>query len=370
MKTMPLQLRFILLTVVFISLAGCGEEPRREPAVTASQAREATAGGRSLNLFNWVNYLGKDTIKNFEAATGIAVNLMVFESEETMLGRVQSESGRFDLVVASEDTLRELSVAKLLTPISYDQLPNFKHVDPRFLHQRWDPRQQYSVPYLYGSTGVVVNTKFIPAYQESWNLLLGRQFKGRTALLREPFEAIGAVNKFLGNRLSETDPEKLAQARSKMSVVSQDLHGYHTLEEIMAMLREEELWASQIYSGDGMSLVAENDNFKFFIPKEGAAIWIDMFFIPAGAQNVAEAHLFLDYILQPEVNAAIASELWYATTNKSAEQYMDPEVLASPAVYPPAETLEKCEMYTDVGNLSREYKRLWVEMLSLARPKN
>ena len=139
------------------------------------------------------------------------------------------------------------------------------------------------------------------------------------------------------------------------------IQGYLDIMTIKGLMIEEKLWAAQIYSGEGLAAVDENENLVYIIPKEGAPIWIDLFLIPRDAEHKEEAQQFLNYILRPEVNAAVASELWYATPNEAAKPLMDPEVTQSPSVYPPPDIMARCEFFKDTGDETPMYTKIWAE---------
>lgn len=357
---------FLVLSTFLWPIAGC---EKGTDSVSGKPELNQVKKKRSLILYNWADYIGSNTLTNFENETGIHVTLLTYDREDAMLGRLQSDFGQFDLVVISGATLWELGMAKLLEPLSYDKIPNFKYINEEFLHRNWDPNQLYTVPYLSGTTGVIVNTKFIQVYEPSWQLLFDKRYGKRMAFLNEPFEALGAISKALGYSLNETNSEALLHIKQKVGEIGPGLHGFHVLERIMELIRSEEVWASQIYSGEAMALVEENEDLEYFIPEEGAALWVDMFFMPRGAKNKGEAHEFLNYLLRPEVNAAIASELWYATANKAAEQFVDPSVLASPSVYPPADVRQRLEMFGDIGKATKEYNKMWSELKMALKKK-
>ena len=324
--------------------------------------RASEEAKKTLTIYNWEDYIGSETIAGFEKETGIHVKEVFFKDEEETLGAVQSEPGAYDLVVTSDDMVREMREARLLSKLEVSKIPNLKYINKKYLNLPHDPEQKYSVPYLWGTTGLAVNKKYITENSDSWKVLFDERYKGKIAVLSDGFEVIGNALKVMGLSINTTDPEKLAEAKEMLLKQKPLLRGYLDVNTIKDMMIKEKLWAAQVYSGEGLVAADENENIEYVIPKEGAPIYIDMFVLLRDARNKDEAHVFLNYILRPEVNAKIASELWYATANKAAEPFMDPEVIQSPSVYPSPEVMARCEFYKDIGKATLVMNKIWNEV--------
>jgi spermidine/putrescine-binding protein len=357
-KNLSLKLVIIAFSVIF--LLNCSQEPEQTHMVKTAEVKKTE--GRTLNLYNWEEYIGSKTLENFERETGIHVNEVNYQDEEEMLGAVQSDLAAYDLVVASDDLIRELRLAKILARLDFSKIPNFKYIGKQHINRPWDPEQKYSIPYLFGTTGMVMNKKYIKADTDSWKVLFDKRYKGKLAMLNNNFEVIGAASKLLGYSVNDSSREKMTKVEAILHEQKPLIQGYLDVMTIKDLMIEEKLWAAQIYSGEGLAAVDENENLVYIIPKEGAPIWVDLFFIPRDAKHKEEAHLFLNYILRPEINAAIASELWYATPNEAAKPLMDPEVIQSPSVYPPPDIMVRCEFYKDTGDETPMFTRIWADL--------
>ncbi len=356
-----------LTTLIFslISLVlffGCSDEPRKMTEVKETPAK--TMETKTLVLYNWEEYIGSKTLENFEKETGIHVQEINFQDEEEMLGAIQSDQKAYDLVVASDDLIREMQQAKILAQLDFSKIPNFKYISKQYINRPCDPEQKYTIPYLFGTTGMVVNTKYIKEDTDSWQVLYDKRYKGKLAMLNNSFEVMSAASKLLGHSINDTSNEHFTKMKPMLREQKPLLQGYLDVMTIKDLLIEEKLWAAQIYSGEGLAAVDENENLAYVIPKQGAPIWVDYFAVPRHAQHKEEAHIFLNYILRPEVNAAIASELWYATPNEAATPHMDPEVTQSPSVYPPADVRARCEFYEDTGEATPIFTRIWTDLLA------
>lgn len=351
---------FVLLSLVFF---GCSSESKKEHGrKVPEKGGETATAEKTLVLFNYDEYIGSATLEDFRKRTGIDVELVTYDTEEDMVAAVQSNPGAYDVIVVSGDTARELIAAKILGRLDGALLSNLTNIDPRFLHREWDPQQQYLVPYLYGTSGIVVNTKYVSEYEKSWKLLWDERYAGKIAMLENSFETFAVAQKMLGHSIQSRDPEDYEMAKAALFRQKPLLHGYFPSVKMLDLMREEKVWGAHIYNGDGLMLADENASFAFFVPEEGAPLWVDHFAITRNARNREAAHLFLNYMLEPEVNARIASELWYASPNRAAQELIDPEVLASPGVNPPPEILAKSEFFSDMGELTRLVQSIWNEL--------
>ena len=357
-KSYLFKLIYLLIALAFIS--ACTNEPA--PVAKVKETPSKSSETRTLILYNWEEYIGSNTLQNFEKETGIQVKEINYQDEEEMLGAVQSDQKAYDLIVASDDLIRELQEAKILAQLDFSKIPNIQHISKKYLNRPCDPEQKFSVPYLFGTTGMVVNTKYIKEEADSWQVLFNQKYKGKLAMLNNSFETMSAVSKYLGYSINDTSEEKFSKMKIKLRDQKPLLQGYLDVITIKNLMIEEKLWAAQIYSGEGLASVDENENLEYVIPKEGAPIWTDYFAVPRLAQHKEEAHIFLNYILRPEVNAAIASELWYATPNDAATPHMDPEVIQSPSVYPTAEIMARCEFFEDTGEATPTFTRIWADL--------
>ena len=195
-------------------------------------------------------------------------------------------------------------------------------------------------------------------------MLFDERYRGNIAMLSNGWEVAAACAKLLGLSMGSVDPEVWERIGNTMIEQRPLLHGYYDSTTMKEMLVEGELWAAQEFSGEGLSAMDENEDLLFYIPVEGAAQWLDSFAIPRNAANSEAAHSFLDFILEPEINAAIASELWYATANSSAEAFIDPEVREDESVNPSLEVMSRLEFFVDVGENDRIVNRAWSEILA------
>lgn len=315
-----------------------------------------------LNVYNWVDYFGETTIEDFEKEFGVKVNLENFEDDEEMLAAVQSDPARYDVIIASGTLIEAMRSMKLLAPIDREHIPNFKNISNNFKNPPYDPENEYSVPYMWGTSGIAVNHKYVEETENSWSILWNPEYRGKITMLINPQEIIGAALKYSGYSANSTSTEELEKAGQLLLIQKPLLRGYEDTITARDDLISEALWAAHIYSGDGVFAADKNENIEYVIPREGGFIWVDNLAIPRDSPRKYTAETFINFILRPDVSAEIANYLWYANTNEAAREFTNPEILENPALYPPEEVLEKSEFMKDVGEVSAIHNKIWAEL--------
>ena len=345
---------FAILTLLFcccLLSIGCEREQvtSADNRSDTSQTKETIGPDEPLRFYNWEDYIGSETIEKFTQTTGIALHLQTFEDDEAIIGALQSGAISADVIVVSRSLAMEMSRAKLLQAIDYRKIPNSIHFKEQFTPEMDQQGNRYWVPYLWGTTGIVVNTDHVVGDYESWAVLWEPQYKGRIAMLNNAFEVTAAAAKLLGYPINPTE-QQLDTVAQVLTEQKELLAGYLSPTAIMDKMRDGTLWAAQIYNGDGLVVADEFENVRFVAPREGTALWVDVFVIPRNAANPEKAHAFINFIHTPQIMGSIATEFWYASTNSAAEQYMSAEVLQAEEVYPPEEILEKSEFFQQMGS--------------------
>ncbi len=297
------------------------------------------------------------------------MNLETYDNEDTMLSSIQSNPSGYDIVVASDILVREMIDMKLLSPINLNNIPNFKNIAGEYKNPFYDPGNKYSVPYMWGTSGLAVNRKYIKETEPSWSILWNPEHKGKISMLNNMQDVIGAALFYLGYSGNSINPTELEEAKNLLLKQKPILRGYEDTITIRDDLISEKLWVGHIYSGDGAFAAAENENVAYIIPKEGAFITVDNFLIPIGAQHKYTAEVFINFVLRPEMSAKIANYLWYANTNEAAREFTDPEILQNASLYPPEEVKDNLESSGYFGGVEAVaiYNQIWAELQRLPR---
>ncbi|MDF2954786.1 MAG: Spermidine/putrescine-binding periplasmic protein [Candidatus Alkanophagales archaeon MCA70_species_2] len=319
--------------------------------------------GRMVNVYNWEDYFGATTLSDFENETGIKVNLYTFEDEDFMVSDVRSNPGKYDVAVASNDVVVDMIEMRLLEEINLGNIPNFKFISEKFKNRDYDPKNEYSVPYLWGTTGIAFNKKYVsPEDAKSWAILWDERYAGRIGMLNNPDEVIGAALKCLGYSINSENESELEEARQLLLRQKELVRGYYDPITIEELLISEELWVAHCYSGSAMYAASENENISYVIPEEGAPIWVDNFIIPAGAPHKREAEELINFILRPDVNTEIVEYQFYPSANGEAMKLVSEEIRS--LLYPPEDVLKRCEYFKELSEEAvRTRNKIWAELM-------
>ena len=324
----------ILAIVVFSSCSRNSGDPGPKP-------------GKTLTILCWSDYFPADVLADFTEKTGISIDYQVYDSTNELEGRLASTPDAFDIVVTDDHTISGMMPMRLFAKLDHSRLTNLKHLDDSYSDLWFDPKNAYSVPYLWGTTLLIYNSKVLgDEIEPSWSLLWNQELLGdqKIYMVNETFDFFSAALLKDGNSLNGADAAAISQAASELVRQAELMNvTYADVNVIREMLESGEGAAALLYSGDALMAAEENEDLTVVIPKEGALMWIDNLLISSEAKNWAGAHLFIDYILEPKVAAACANYAWTATANHGAEEHLEAELLADPAVYPTAEVLERCE---------------------------
>ncbi|MGQ9571785.1 MAG: ABC transporter substrate-binding protein [Dehalococcoidia bacterium] len=318
-----------------------------------------------LYIYNWEDYLAPETLASFEKEFGIRVTLDTYEDEEIMFSVIQSDPSKYDVVFPSDSLLASMVDSRLLAELDHSQIPNLANIAPQFLDPPWDRGNKYSVPYDWGTTGIIYNSRFVDEPVHSWSLLWDARLAGRIAMLNSYYSNTGLTLKYLGYSLNSTDAAELAEAEAKLIEQRPLIRGYLDPIEIRELMVSEELWAAQSYNGDALMAMERNENLRFVVPEEGSDIYVDVMAIPRDARHKDAAHLFLNYILRPDVHAANTNYTGYASPNRAAieQGLIDPQVLSDPVVYPDRSVLE---WWRDLGEGENLWNRVWANVQASA----
>jgi putrescine transport system substrate-binding protein len=344
------------LTALFIALlvVGCGRDTGGEAAPDT-----AATPAKVLNVYNWSDYIGEETIAGFEAETGIKVNYDVFDSNEVLEAKLMAGNTGYDIVVPSLTFLSRQIQAGVFQPLDKSRFTNYGNLDPEMmaLLAKNDADNAHSLPYLWGTTGIGYNVEKVAAAlgedapTDSWALVFEpgnlEKLKGcGVAFLDTPSEIIPPVLNYLGEDPNSFDEAVIQKAVDRLKELRPHITYFHS-SQFINDLANGDICIAVGWSGDiiqAQARAAEADkgvDVAYVIPEEGAPMWFDMLAIPKDARNVDNAYLFLDYLMRPEVMAGIQNYVAYASGNQAALPYVDTEILEDPGIYPSEEVQDK-----------------------------
>lgn len=333
----------------------------------ARQSRPAVGQQKQLNIYSWPDYIHPEAIPEFEKRYGIKVVYDTVSSNESLIAKFQAGASDYDIVVPSNYAVTKLKELKCLQPIQKDRLKNFKNLMPRFQTSKFDPECQYSIPYTFGTTGIAFNQSVCRSradYPSDWDAFWDKRFAHRITLLEDPRETIGLALKRRGHSYNTTNESIIRSACDDLKE-QKDLTMCYTSDQVIVYLISGDSHLSLAFSGDAQQATRANKDIKYVIPASGASMWSDNLCIPARSPHPEYAHLWLDYMLEPGVSAALANYTYYATPNAEALGLIKPSLLEDKTFYPPDSVLDRCDEIQDIGQAIFIYDRLWTELKCL-----
>ncbi|MFC4601395.1 ABC transporter substrate-binding protein [Cohnella hongkongensis] len=321
------------------------------------------SGANTITIFNWGDYIDPELIAEFEDETGLKIIYQTFDSNEAMMTKIEQGGTAFDIAIPSEYAISKMKEEGLLQPIDHSLVPNLEHIDERFLDLSFDPGNAYSIPYFWGTVGIIYNPALLEDGQtfESWDDLWNEELRNQILLVDGAREVIGFGLNSLGYSLNDTNEEHLQEAKRKLSLLTPNVKAI-VGDEIKMLLAGEEAAVGVVWSGDAAEIMWENENLDYVIPKEGSNVWFDNMVIPASARNVEGAHKFINFMLDPEIAARNAEYVGYSTPNAKALELLPEEISQDERFYPSPELTDKLEVYENLGKrMLSHYNELFLE---------
>lgn len=316
-----------------------------------------------LNVYNVGDYIDEELITQFQEETGIQVLYETYDTNETMYQKVKSGSTNYDLVFPSDYMVEKMKNEDLLQKIDFNNIPNIKYIDEDFLNPVYDETNEYSVPYYWGTFGILYNKKMVSDPVDSWDILWNSKYAKNIMMFDSVRDTMGIALMKLGYSINTTNPKEINEAKDLL-IKQKDLVLAYVNDEGKDRLLGEEVAMGIIYSGDAVTLIEENPNLAYAIPKEGTNKWVDAMCIPKTAQNKKEAEMFINFLLDPEVAKTNTEYIGYSTPNTGALELLDEEITEDPVAYPSEEVLKKAQSFIDLGDAIKLYDRAWIELKS------
>jgi spermidine/putrescine transport system substrate-binding protein len=342
----------------------------RRTFLIGTSATAACGHGPRLNIFNWSDYVAPDTIPNFEREFGLSVRYGTYESVPEMLAKVMSGNSGWDVIFPSAEYIQPMRDMGLLARLNHDWLPNLSNLSRQFQQPPWDPGLEWSVPYMHGSTGIVYQ-KSLGWSPRAWSDLWNSRLAGKLTMLDDPPEVFAACLKMLGYSLNSADPGQLRAAQQR-AIAQKPLVRAYLNAEVRDQLIAGDVSVAQAWAvtaaqaiaaaserSDGVSV----SKLAFAFPSDGFPRYADNVAILRESTRAQTAHRFIDYLLRPQVAAAIVETTRTATCNGAAQQYLPDTLRSDPVLFPPAEILARGEWFAPQSAASQRLRdRLWTEI--------
>lgn len=326
-----------------------------------------TSGTEQVIIYNWGEYIDPEVLDMFEEETGIQVIYEEFETNEIMYPKIQSGAIAYDLVCPSDYMIQKMIQNDLLQPLNFDNIPNAKNIGQVYYEKsrQFDPDNQYSIPYCWGTVGILYNTKMVDEPIDSWTVLWDTQYKDNILMQDSVRDAFAVALKTLGYSLNSTSIHELTQAKDLL-VQQKPLVQAYVIDQVRDKMIGSEAAIGVIYSGEAIYTQTENPDLAYMVPKEGSNMWIDSWVMPKNAPNKENAEKFLDFLCRPEIALMNFEYITYSTPNEKARELIeDPAIRNSEIAFPGDSILSRCETFTYLGEDADEvYNQLWREVKS------
>ena len=337
-----------LLAIFLAVLLLCGCQPA-DPGATGTDVE----GKITLNVYNWGQYIADgsdgslDIIAEFERRyPNIHVNYSTYDSNEIMYTKLASGGITVDVIIPSDYMVARLIEEDMLLPLNYENIPNYQYIDANFLGMAFDPENRYTVPYTWGTVGIIYNTKYVDeADVTGWELLWNEKYADKILMFDNSRDAFGIASYLLGFDVNTTDENQLRACAEKLAE-QKPLVQQYVMDQIYDLLENEEAWIAPYYAGDYLMMAEVNEDLAFYLPEtQGFNMFVDAMCIPTCAKEKEAAELFINFLCDPEIAAANMDWVGYGTPVSAAKDYMDPELVADPVAYPSDELLSHGSAY-------------------------
>ena len=355
----------ICFALLSLTVSGCGYE-YQDLNLRGEYTRDFE--GTEITVYNWGEYISDgsygyiDVNREFEKLTGIKVNYLTFESNETMYSQVKNGGVKYDIIIPSDYMIQRLIKDGALQKIDTSLLSNYDLIDDRYKSVYFDPNNEYTVPYSVGMVGIIYNPKIVGEVEHSWNVLWDEKYKDKVLNFNNPRDAFMSAQMLLGLDLNSTNKKDWDKAAEKLKKGKANLQSY-VMDEVYGKMETGEAAIAPYYAGDYLTMLENNEDLKFFYPKEGTNIFIDSICIPKNAKNAEAAMLYINFLLEPDVATANANYIGYASPNTAVVEHPDYEYGEYDILYPDEEDMPKVQYYHDIDDKIRiYYETLWVQV--------
>ncbi len=331
----------VLALVLLLSVTSCGDK------------REV------VKVYNWGDYIDPEVIDMFEEESGMRVVYEMYETNEDMYTKIKNSNSAYDVIIPSDYMIERMIDEDLLAEIDFANITNYDAIDAEYKNLSFDPENKYSVPYTWGTVGILYNKTMVDEPIDSWGVLWDSKYENNIIMMNSQRDAIGITLKYLGYSLNELDPSALAAAKAKL-IEQCPLVLTWVVDEVKDKMIGGEAALALVYAGDAVYCKGFNEDLEYAIPKEGSNIFFDSMCIPANCKNKAGGEKFIDFMCRPDIAARNAEYIGYSSPSTAARELMG-EAGNDPTAYPDI-TKYDLEIFSSLGDKTKIYDELWTEI--------
>ena len=351
-------------------LAACGTTSASIEVENEDYYKKFVDQNISINVYNWGEYISDgsdadipDVNAEFERLTGITVNYTTYNTNEQLYAKLRGGGASYDIIIPSDYMISRMIDEDMLEPINYDNIPNIKYIADEYKNKEYDPESKFSVPYTWGTVGIIYNKNEITDDNFGWEILWDEKYADKILMFDNPRDAFAIAENLLGYSMNTEDPSELEAAAKKLEEQKPIVQG-HVMDEVFDKMGAEEAYIAPYYAGDAKTLMSEFDFLGFKIPESGTNSFYDAICIPKDAVNKEAAEMYINFLLEPDTAYYNTKFIGYATPNKAAYERLDDDVKNDGFSYPSAEFLtNKTEVFKNLSSdANKKMQDLWIEI--------
>lgn len=314
-----------------------------------------------LNVYNWGDYIDESVLKDFEKQYHIRVNYDTFTTNEDMYVKLKAGGSSYDVLFPSDYMIKRMIDEDMVEKLDFSNIPNYSKIDARFKNLDYDAKNEYSVPYMWGTVGILYNTKMVNETPDSWKILWDKKYAQQILMLDSQRDSIGVALKMLGYSLNSKNPAEL-EAAKKALIDQKKLVLAYVVDEVKDKMIAEEAAIAVVWSGDAVYCMRENKNLRYYIPKEGTNLWFDGMVIPKGTPHKKSAELFIDFMCSTRIAYKNADYIGYASPQTEVIAKLPKSLTGNRALYPLKEDLNNSEVFVNLGSSLKVFDKVWTEI--------
>ena len=340
--------KIILLLVLMIAslsiLTACGEKKE------------------TLNVYNWGDYIDKEVLREFEEEFDVKVRYEDFATNEDLYVKVKQGGSSYDVIFPSDYMIERMINEDLLVKLDKYNIPNMEKVDGKFLNLDYDINNEYSMPYMWGTVGIIYNKTMVDPLSK-WADLWDEKYKDEIIMLKSQRDTLAVALKKLGYSMNTRDMKELEEAKEELIKQKPLVYSYLG-DEIKDAIVQGNAGVGVVWSGDAVAMIRQNPDLVYIIPEEGTNLWFDAMVIPKSSKNQELAEKFIDFMLRPDISAKNADYIGYSSPIPEAVELLPEDMQSSLVAYPTDDMIENVEIFKDPSDIIKEYDRIWTEIMS------
>ena len=354
----------LLAALLLLGAVACTAKPDEEEAdYSFADGDQYEYIGGELNVMSWGEYIDPELIPLFEKETGVHVNYIEIPSNEEMIIKLRGSEQTFDICIPSDYCIEQMIRDDMLLELDQSKIPNVKNISENAMaiSDDFDPGHKYSVPYMWGTVGILYNKTLVDDPVDSWGILWNEKYAGQIWMYDSVRDTIGITLKYLGYDLNTHSEEAVAAARDKLIEQAPLRKGFGTDNMRSSMINGKAALAV-MYSGDAFACMDENEDLDYAVPTEGSNVWFDNAVILKNSKNVEAAHAFINFLNDANIAARNTEFIFYSTPSQGALERLDAYFTENETYNPPQDVLDRCEVFHDLGSFTDVFNAAWSDI--------